>query len=146
MPYPAKRAAERLGNSHGVKERNTGVRQGASAGRPVIPEPCSTWHPVAQGMYRAAKMSGQAQWYETTDWAMAWVACETLDRLYTDRWTAGLLAEFNAMAGELLWTEGSRRKARIELIKAGGDVDKDESEVNLKQIRAAMKVKPESQQ
>lgn len=80
-----------------------------------------------------------AQWYETSDWAIAWVMCETLHRLYAFGFSAGLLMQFNEMSSRLVMTEGDRRRARIELIKAGGDVDEDESEMSLKEIRAAMK-------
>lgn len=139
MPTIPKRPSQKLGHISTKTDPSNNARVGKSAGKPVIPNPDPEWHPVAQGMYKAARMSGMAQWYETSDWAMAWVACETLDRLYKFGFTAGLLHEFNDMAGALLWTEGSRRTARIELIRAGGDVDEDESEMSLKELRAAMR-------
>jgi hypothetical protein len=128
-----------MGHGNGKTDTNAHIRVGKSAGKPVVPDPNPEWHPVAIGMYRALKMSGQAQWYETTDWAIAWVMCEALDRLYQFGFTAGLLSEFNEMSSRLLCCEGDRRKARIELIKAGGDVDEDESEMSLGDIRKMLK-------
>jgi len=137
----AKRSSERLGHDMGEKDSRHGVRQGNSAGKPIVPEPSGEWHPVAQGIYKSLQMSGMAQWYETSDWALAWVMCETLHRLYAFGFSAGLLGEFNEMSSRLLMAEGDRRRARIELIRAGGDVDEDESETNLKDIRKALAAK-----
>lgn len=139
MPTIPKRPSQKLGHISTKTDPSNHAKVGKSAGNPVIPNPDPNWHPVAQGMYKAATMSGMAQWYETSDWAMAWVACETLHRLYAFGFTAGLLSEFNSMASALLWTEGARRTARIELVRSGGDVDEDESEMSIKEIRKALR-------
>lgn len=38
------------------------------------------WHPVAQAMYQSMSESGQAIFYEPSDWALAYTLCETLSR------------------------------------------------------------------
>jgi hypothetical protein len=82
-------------------------------------------------------MSGQSKWYEPSDWATAWIAADLLTKIYEcDFYRAGmLLAEFNHMAAMLLTTDGERRRLRVELIKAGGNPDEDEADLELEGIK-----------
>jgi hypothetical protein len=65
--------------------------------------------------------------YEASDWAQAWVWAELLSRqLYADRPSAQMVAAWASGATELLTTEGARRRARLELERAGSaDADED---------------------
>jgi hypothetical protein len=95
------------------------IVKGASVEVRVIPKADPSWHPIALAWFRSLGVSGQSQFYEASDWASAvWIA-EAMTRGLnsTKGFSAVLFAAVNAAMTELLTTEGSRRRARIELEK-----------------------------
>ncbi|WP_245876964.1 hypothetical protein [Streptomyces uncialis] len=84
---------------------------------PVLPDPDPLWHPIAADWYLSLRESGQAAFYEPSDWAMARYAAELMSRgLCSDRPPNGqYVAALNSVMASLLATEGDRRRARIEL-------------------------------
>lgn len=84
---------------------------------PELPGPDPDWHAIATDWYLSLRESGQAQFYEASDWATARYAAELMSRLLSsDRAPNGqLVAALNSVMGSLLTTEGDRRRARIEL-------------------------------
>lgn len=92
-------------------------KAGAPAELPPLPEPDPTWHPIATEWYLSLRDSGQAAFYEPSDWAMARYAAELMSRgLQSDRPPNGqYVAALNSVMASLLTTEGDRRRARIEL-------------------------------
>lgn len=67
--------------------------------------------------WEALRTSGQAQFYETSDWAHAELVVLAIDT-FVKKPTAMMLASINQMSSVLLVTEGDRRRARVELEKA----------------------------
>lgn len=84
---------------------------------PELPEPDELWHPIATEWYLSLRESGQAAFYQPSDWAMARYAAELMSRgLQSDRPPNGqYVAALNSVMASLLTTEGDRRRARIEL-------------------------------
>lgn len=84
---------------------------------PTLPEPDELWHPIARDWYLSLRESGQAQFYEPSDWAMARYAAELMSRgLASDRPPNGqFVSALDSVMARLLTTEGDRRRARIEL-------------------------------
>ena len=79
-------------------------------------------HPLARRWYRSLSESGQARWYEPSDWAMALVTAEMIDAFAKEPNAAALMAILKS-SSSLLATEGDRRRMRIELSRAGVDDD-----------------------
>ncbi|MFF8829322.1 hypothetical protein [Streptomyces sp. NPDC015131] len=90
---------------------------GPPAQLPDLPEPEDSWHEIATDWYLSLRESGQAAFYQPSDWATARYAAELMSRLLnTDRAPNGqLVAALNSVMSALLTTEGDRRRARIEL-------------------------------
>lgn len=115
-PIPERSEARRRRN----KEEGPGLAK-APSGSPVdlpdLPEPDELWHPIARDWYLSLRESGQAVFYQPSDWATARYAAELMSRaLDPDRVPNGqLIAALNSVMGTLLTTEGDRRRARIEL-------------------------------
>ncbi|MFG3405648.1 hypothetical protein [Streptomyces sp. NPDC048142] len=88
---------------------------GASA-----PEPESDWHPIARRWYESLVDSGQSFFFEPSDWAQAAYVAEAMSRNLNQgqRLSGQLFASVISAASDLLTTEGSRRRLRIELSKA----------------------------
>lgn len=64
--------------------------------------------------WEAARHSGQAQFYEATDWWTVELLVHSVDA-YMQKPRAGMLASIQALMTSLLFTEGDRRRARLEL-------------------------------
>jgi hypothetical protein len=84
---------------------------------PDLPEPDPLWHPIATDWYLSLRESGQAAFYQPSDWSMARYAAELMSRgLSSDRAPNGqYVAALNSVMASLLTTEGDRRRARLEL-------------------------------
>lgn len=88
------------------------------------------WHPRVRALYGSLVRSGQAEFYEPSDFEMAAVACEVLSReLERDKLNANALAVVLGVMSSLLATEGDRRRARLILERA--DVEEDPPSVAL---------------
>ena len=147
---PPKRQAERMGHHKPVDI--TTVDISALAKQDVeIPQPPTkrdgepAWHPIAEHWYTSLARSGQARFYEPSDWALAYVMAENLSRelkpqfvgmrqLGPDRTEpvletipmkgASLTAYLKGMTA-LMVAEGDRRRLKIELERprdTAGDV------------------------
>ena len=83
------------------------------------PEADGSWHRLAADWYSALGRSGQAQFFEASDWAQAQVWAHLLSvELFKDKPSAMMIAAWASGAAELLTTEGARRRMRIELERA----------------------------
>ena len=104
---------------------NTPITKGTL--RPVvIPEADPEWHPIAKMLWESLQESGQADFYQQSDWAFAYSLMEDLTRYkeplvnqktgeqYFKRSGQMLQTIYSAME-RLLVTEGDRRRVRIEL-------------------------------
>src|SRR5437764_335378 len=75
-----------------------------------------SWHELARDWYESLATSGQARWYQPSDWQTARIWAEVLSRqLAGGRISAQMIAAWAGAATELLTTEGARRRARVEL-------------------------------
>ncbi len=78
------------------------------------------WHPIARRWYDSLANSGQSFFFEPSDWAQAAYVAEAMSRNLNQgqRLSGQLFAAVVSAASDLLTTEGSRRRLRIELSKA----------------------------
>lgn len=86
--------------------------------RPVvdIEAPDEAWHPIAQKLYLSLANSGQSDFYQESDWMLAWSICEDLSYYKRMGKRSGQMLQTIYTAMErLLVTEGDRRRVRIEL-------------------------------
>ena len=115
-PIP-KRSEERRRRNKGDGPGLVQAAPGPPPGLPALPDPDPLWHPIAVDWYLSLRESGQAQFYEPSDWAMARYAAELMSRgLSSDRPPNGqYVSAVDSVMARLLTTEGDRRRARIEL-------------------------------
>ena len=52
------------------------------AGSVRVPAAGKDWHPRAKALWRAAKQSGQSQFYEPTDWQLLGYVCDLMTTLF----------------------------------------------------------------
>lgn len=101
------------------------------APRPVVKAPrvSPSWHPLMKDWFRSLKQSGQARFYEPSDWQTARLLAEVMSQELNngEGVKASMLAEFNRAAASLMTTEGERRRLRVELQAADGAAVDDES-------------------
>ena len=115
----AKRSEERMGHrSKEEKDSITKAPSGAPADLPNLPDADPLWHSIASDWYLSLRESGQAAFYQPSDWAVARYAAELMSRVLdcSERGPNGqLVAALNSVMSSLLTTEGDRRRARMEL-------------------------------
>lgn len=108
---PKRSTQRRRRNKEGEPDR---VAPGES--RYPIPPVVGAWHPAAKAWYRSLGESGQAQYFEPSDWQAAkFVAGELSVYLKSKRRSAMMLSHLWSAMGDLLATEASRRRVRIEI-------------------------------
>jgi len=93
---------------------------------PELPLSVHDPHPLAYGWYESLRYSGQAFYFEPSDWAQAAVWTQLLsDQLRQIKPSAVMIQAWSNGASELLTTEGSRRRMRLELLR-GDQADEDD--------------------
>jgi len=111
MPPVPKHSSERR-----RRNKDAEPTRAPSSGEAKPPPASRDWHPVAREWFQSLKKSGQSVFYEQSDWATAKVWAEMLSRqLESGRPSSQMMAAWHSAAQELLTTEGSRRRVRVEL-------------------------------
>jgi hypothetical protein len=88
----------------------------------VWPDAPESWTPLIVELYESLQVSGQAQFYEQSDVALARVVLDSLSvTTGSGRINGQLFSAAMSVLSNLLVTEGDRRRARIEL-ERGGDL------------------------
>lgn len=112
-PVP-KRTSQRLG--HLTKAEKAAATTIKAAGAVAMPDPDPTWHPLATSWYRSLSDSAQSKLMEPSDWAAASLTAHELSRmLASEAPNAALFGRLWAAMGELMTTEGARRRLKIEV-------------------------------
>ncbi|MFG1602858.1 hypothetical protein [Actinoplanes sp. NPDC049265] len=85
--------------------------------KPVtVPAADPAWHPLATRLYESLRSSGQADFYQNSDWAFAMSVCDDLSHYKKSMKRSGqMLQTIYSALERLLVTEGDRRRVRIEL-------------------------------
>ena len=113
------------GQPHRVPKRSNQRRRRVAPGsRPErvdvvgaveIPTPDEAWHPIARAWYDSLAISAQVKFYEPSDWSYARIWAEVLSRQLEGRPSAQMMATWQTAANDLLTTEASRRRVRVEV-------------------------------
>jgi hypothetical protein len=119
-PTP-KHSSEVLGHRTKAEMAARTATVGRGAARVTIPKAPATWHPIAAQWYASLAQSGQAQWYEPSDWATALFVGEAMDNALCRQMVPAMVSALLKACSDLLATESSRRRLAIELRR--GDVD-----------------------
>jgi hypothetical protein len=117
--------SEDLARPRARQGRNRGYEISKGEARAVtMPEPNETWCEVAKGLWVAAQSSGQADFYQDTDWWMLYMTCDQVTYLYEQsRRSPEFLKSIYSALGGLMFTEADRRKVHVELAAPSDDED-----------------------
>lgn len=115
-PVPKRSSERRRRNKQSKPQKVAPVK--AKVRRP----PASKhWHPIARSWYASLGDSGQAQFYEPSDWQAARYVAEMMSRhLAGSKPSAQLFAVLWSAMTDLLTTEGARRRVRLEIERNDG--------------------------
>lgn len=112
MPGPVAKRDDKRRNTATMKAEHVYTREGDL---PVVqPPPVEHWCQAAKDWYTSLRTSAQAVFYEDSDWQVALTAGHVLNEWHHRR-AATTMQEFRHLCGQLLATEGDRRRARLEI-------------------------------
>ena len=96
------------------------VEKVVAEGEVIIPElNLRDCHPIVWDLYDAMKASAQSKFFEPSDWQYARLQLHLLNRELTKAYaSAQMIGIINAALGELLVSEGIRRRLRLETSRA----------------------------
>ncbi|MEU2867763.1 hypothetical protein ABZ769_00935 [Streptomyces olivoreticuli] len=116
------------------------VRATAAPGVVEWPEPDPGWHDIARDWYLSLSSSGQSQFYEPSDVATARYVAEAMSRNLAaeTRFSAQLFSTVSSAMTELLTTEGSRRRVRMELERGSAEEKALSGVTAIKNYRATL--------
>lgn len=86
-----------------------------------IPAADAKWHPIARDLYESLATSGQAQFFEPSDWAAARYAAHEMSRALRNKFSSMGFAAIWTAWSSLLVTEGDRRRVRLEIERQQGE-------------------------
>lgn len=125
-PVPKRNSQRRRRNEESKAETAPALTFAVDA-----PPAMKGWHPAAKRWYDSLAESGQAQFFEPSDWQAAQlVAGELSIYLRSKKRSAMMWSHLWAAMTDLLTTEGARRRLKIEIERpAGDDEDAEASDV-----------------
>lgn len=92
------------------------MAKAAGAESVVVPDADPQWHPIARRLWDATRESGQTKFYEPSDWALLYSLMDDLSYAKrAERRPAGLVETIYSQLGNLLVSEGDRRRVQVEL-------------------------------
>jgi hypothetical protein len=87
-------------------------------------------HPLAVDFYESLRTSGQARYYEPSDWQRARIMAWSLSQmLNSGRPSAMLLAALQKDMDALLVSEAERRRVRMEIERTAADTSVEDAKV-----------------
>lgn len=116
-----KRSQEQMG--HRTKAQMAAIQK-VPVNAAVVDQPPAdpAWHQLARDWYEALAESGQAIFFEPSDWAAArYVAAIMTRNIESTRFNAQLFGSLWSAMNDLMTTEGSRRRLRLELERTPAD-------------------------
>ena len=79
-------------------------------------------HSITVDLYQSLRNSAQSRYFEPSDWAYAKFCLTFADKLLKSARPSGpVLATVHSMMGDLLVSEGSRRRFRVEVERSSGE-------------------------
>src|SRR5690349_4262889 len=116
MPGPVPNRSEDLARP---RSRRGGDQKDVTKGaarKVVVPHADPDWHPISRKLWEGLKSSGQADFYQNSDWAIAYSLMDDLSHYKKSGKRSGQMLQVIMTSLErLLVTEADRRRARIEL-------------------------------
>jgi hypothetical protein len=111
-PVPKRSSERRRRNKESKPETVAAIVEKVEA-----PRPSSRWHPAAKRWYLSLAESGQSQFYEPSDWAAAAYVAEamSMNLRQAKKFSSVLFAAVFSAMSDLLTTEASRRRVRLEV-------------------------------
>lgn len=116
MPGPIPNHSSDLSRASNANRANRPPLVKGIAKKVDIPDPDLNWHKVAKMVWDSLEQSGQSDFYQQSDWAVAYMMCDTISEYRkATRRSAQMLQSIQTMMTNLMLTEGDRRRLRIEL-------------------------------
>lgn len=138
MPGPAPNRSDNLTRESNANRANRPDVKTGELREATVPNVPRDWHTTARRVFNSLKTSGQADYFQDSDWAYAYLLCEQIDRYeQSSKPSAMMFAEIQKGLTNLMFTESDRRRARIEL-SAPEDQGKSASVTAIEAAKASL--------
>ena len=97
------------------------------------------WRDEVKAWYRSISRSGEAEYYEPSDWQMALAAGDMYDEWFKTK-RATTFGEFRMLAHELMLTEGARLSSRVEVHRKKDESQEDKGQAAVVEYKARLGV------
>jgi hypothetical protein len=108
-----KRTSQRLG--HLTKAEKAAATTLEVAGAVEVPAVDKSWHQLARDWYVSLEASATSKLMEPSDWAAARLVAAEMTRMLAEAPNAAMLGRIWTAMGELMTTEGARRRLKVEV-------------------------------
>lgn len=142
MPGPVpKRDEDRIRRNKAPQNTDTPADKVEVHGEVVVPPLNMPFdpHPMVIDFYDSLVISGQAQFYEPSDWEYARLVCFIYQTIVTSaRPSSEMFKALQTAMSNLLVTEGDRRRLRLEITRTEATAKIDESEALIMSFKERM--------
>lgn len=129
-PVPKRDSQRRRRNSESKPESARALTEKVDA-----PPALTTWAPAAKRWYDSLTESGQAQFFEPSDWQAAQlVAGELSIYLRSKKRSAMMWSHIWTAMTDLLTTEGARRRMKLEIERPPAEEEGDEEAATIARL------------
>lgn len=132
-PIP-KRTEARLGHQSKSQKDATDKVKAPS----IVEQPPADpdWHSIARDWYKSLAESGQARFFEPSDWSAArYVAAVMTRNLVATKFNGQLFSGVWSAMNDLMTTEGARRRLKLEIERPTPDTEKSQNASVLAEYR-----------
>ena len=128
-PVPKRSSQRRRRNKESKPQTvkvKTRAKQAPSSPAQLVPQPApnGNWHPEAKRWYASLAESGQAHFFEPSDWQAAhFLAGEISTYLRAKKKSAMMFSYIWGAMADMLTTEGARRRVKMEIERQPPETD-----------------------
>lgn len=134
-PVPKRSNQRRRRNKESKPTKAKAKTPASKPNRIAPPRVNGQWHSIAKDWYRSLAESGQAQFFEPSDWQAARLVADELSRYLRSKKRSAMMFSYIWTAmGDLLTTEATRRRLKLEIERELPEEDGDQEAAEIAKL------------
>lgn len=138
-PVPKRSENRKRRNKPNAAEGRFPVTKAQGSVKVTVPNASKDWCAASKRIYKGLRDSGQARFFEPSDWALAYFLMDEITRYVEQgRQNGQVLASLLSGLSSLLVSEGDRRRVGLELSRGGDTANEDRNVAVMEEWRKRM--------